>query len=201
MLSLACKIPRKIAIAVSGGPDSMSLLNFAQRGRKDIDVIHINHGTPQADKAQNLVNYYCLDNKIRCTTHYVPSYIKPTEDGWRQFRLGIYKRYTDKGIFVATGHQLDDMIEWLLLTFIHGRPKCMVAVDEKYKLMKPFLLTEKNKLINWCHKFDVPYITDTTNIGEGNSRAILRQHVIPTLLKIHPGMKTSMKNKLINKLL
>lgn len=196
MLQLASKIPRSIVVAVSGGPDSMALLSFCMRGRKDITVLHVDHKTEHAKEARVFVEKFCKDNALKLVIGDIVNVEGHNENAWREQRLGFYKTLaTNQGLYVATAHHLDDLVEWYLLSAIHGKPNFMKPADEEYKLIKPFLFTEKEDLISWCDRFDVPYVIDPTNIGNDNSRAILRSSVIPTLLKIHPGMKTSIKNK------
>lgn len=195
MLNLACPIPRDVVVAVSGGPDSMALLNFCFSGRKNVTALHIDHGTQHAVEARQLVEKYCSDNKIPLVVKVVPTSIPHTENNWRQFRLNVYAEFTNTGRWVATAHHSGDNLEWYLLTAIRGHAKFMQACNDEYKLIKPFLFCEKQQLIEWCDDRYIPYVIDPTNIGEDNARAILRESVIPNLLKIHPGMRTSVKNK------
>lgn len=192
MINLACPIPHKIVIAVSGGPDSMALLDFCRRGRKDITILHINHGTQHAKEAHSLVYKYAQENKIDLVVRYTDN-VKHTENDWRNYRLEVYRGFTQQELYVATGHQLDDLVEWYLLGALHGKPKFMVP-GSPHRLIKPFLYTEKKTLVDWCNTNNVPYVNDPTNIGNSNARAILRS-IMPQLLKIHPGLKTSIGNK------
>lgn len=195
MIKLACKIPRKIVIAVSGGPDSMALLNFCFRGRKDLTALHIDHKTKHAKDARKLVEDYCKQNNIPLVVNEV-STIEHNELVWRNERLRFYHNFTKNGVTVATAHHLGDVAEWYLFTALHGDPKFMSAVDEEHKLIKPFLFTAKQELIDWCHKFEVPYVIDPTNEGEGNARAIMRG-IMPELLKVHSGFHSSIRNKMM----
>lgn len=200
MFTLACPIPHDIVIACSGGPDSAALTSFCLNGRKNITVLHIDHGTSHAKEARTLVENYCNKYDIPLSIHEVPKSVPHTENDWREFRLSVYAKFTKIGLWVATAHHLDDAIEWNLLTTIHGAGKFMQPIDPQYKLMKPFLFVEKSDLIRWCDEKKIPYILDPTNIGCDNARAVLRKSIIPNLLKIHPGMKTSIKNKMLNEL-
>lgn len=195
MIHLACSVPRDIVLAVSGGPDSMALLDFCIRGKKNITVIHIDHGTFFAQQSREFVSNYCVNRNLKLDIYKVSSNINPTEESWRNFRLGVYKNYTMQGKTIATGHHLDDFVEWYLLTAIHGKANFMRPSDNEYGLIKPFLYTHKETLLQWCAKKSVPYLIDPTNIGGDNARAKLRMHVIPTLLQIHPGLKQSISNK------
>ena len=59
MIRVTGKIPRRVAVAVSGGIDSMAALDFLRRSH-EVVVLHYNHGTPYAPKAESLVRAYCM---------------------------------------------------------------------------------------------------------------------------------------------
>ena len=61
MIHITGKIPERVAIAVSGGIDSMAVLDFLRRSR-DVVVLHYNHGTPYAPEAEALVRAYCMQH-------------------------------------------------------------------------------------------------------------------------------------------
>lgn len=195
MFHLSCQIPKDIAVAVSGGPDSMALLSFCQAGKKNITVIHVDHGTQHAEEAKKFVKEYCYDNALKLFIYEFPKEQAGNEASWRNYRLDIYKIWTSK-FYVATAHHLDDVVEWYLLSAAHGKPKFMKSIDKTNKLIKPFLYTEKSEIINWCNRKKINFVIDPTNFGEYNARAILRGQVIPGLLKINPGMKTSIRRKM-----
>jgi tRNA(Ile)-lysidine synthetase-like protein len=196
MINLACPIPRDIVISVSGGPDSMSLLNFAQKGRKNIHVLHVDHKTEHAKEARAFVEKYCSDNRLPLSVYQVRGDAHD-ETNWRNERLEFYKYFTNQGRYIATAHTLDDAIEWFLFTAIHGQSAFMHPVSKEFKLLKPFLYTEKDELIKWNKTYNVPFVVDPTNYDNSNMRSKMRNSVIPELLGIHPGMKTSIKKKLI----
>jgi len=66
MIKLLGSIPNKIAIAVSGGPDSMAALNFLRNGgKREVLALHFNHGTGRHSvEAEALLQCYCEDNGV-----------------------------------------------------------------------------------------------------------------------------------------
>lgn len=199
MIRLACNIPHKVVIAYSAGPDSSALLSFAIAGRKNVIPLFVDHGTEFSKVSLDIAKKYCQDNNLELIVRHAKPESR-TELEWRNDRLEIYKEFTGKGLFVATGATLDDAMEWYLLSALHGNPKLMAPVDVEHKLIKPFLFAEKVELLSWCHRKNIQYAIDPTNIGEYNSRALLRSEAIPALLKIHPGFKSTIKNKLLETL-
>ena len=64
MIKILGKVPEKVYVACSGGPDSMAILDFLIRGKRDVTVAHFNHDTPFGRFAENFVKGYCKDNSI-----------------------------------------------------------------------------------------------------------------------------------------
>ena len=197
MFRLAASIPRDIVVACSGGADSMALLSFCMNGKKTISVLHVDHKTEHAKEARKLVVDFCKQHTLSLIIREVSDTTSPNEEKWRNQRLQFYKEFTDNGRFVATAHHLDDAVEWYLLSTIHGNPDFMSPINVAHSLIKPFLYVEKVELIGWCKRHNIPFVTDPTNIGNDNARAIMRSTIIPQLLVIHPGLKRSIKNKML----
>ena len=91
MIRMSVKLPDKIAIAVSGGADSMAALDFLSKN-KDVVVLHFNHGTPFSNQAQDLVAEYCESKDIPCIVGDLEEKQPPgvsTEEFWRDQRYGF----------------------------------------------------------------------------------------------------------------
>ena len=61
MIRLVGTLPEKLYVAVSGGADSMAVLDFLSRTNRDIRVVHVNHGTAHAEEASALIEAHCWD--------------------------------------------------------------------------------------------------------------------------------------------
>ena len=84
MIRILGKIPQNVCIAVSGGRDSMAVLDFFRRGRKNVVVLHYNHGTEHAKDAQQCVAHYCKEHEIPlCVGQNTDS--KPKDQSWEEF--------------------------------------------------------------------------------------------------------------------
>ena len=65
MIKILGNLPEKTYVACSGGPDSMAILDFLIRGRRDVTVAHFNHDTPFGRFAEKFVKSYCKNNDIK----------------------------------------------------------------------------------------------------------------------------------------
>ena len=196
MIQLLGKVPNNVTIAVSGGPDSMAALDFLNNGKRTISVLYFNHCTEHGYEAKKFVRNYCvqrgiglLDDRIRTK--------KPDDMSWEEFwrveRYKYFKRHSDKPIITA--HHLNDVVEWWVYTSLHGDPKIIPHENPEYNIIRPFLLTPKAKLVDWCERKNVPYIVDPSNESREHMRNVVRHDMMPHILKVNPGVEKVLRKK------
>ena len=123
----------KIVIGVSGGPDSMCLLDILyclkEELKIEIFVSHINHGLrKEADEETKYVEEYCKQRKIECFIKKVD--IKNlskeqklgTEEMGRKVRYDFFEETAKKvnATKVATAHTANDNSETVLMNILRG---------------------------------------------------------------------------------
>ena len=191
-------VPHEVAVAVSGGADSMAALDFLRRPGRDILVLHMNHGTSFADEAQSLVERYCSQHDIPLVVGLLDKEMAPgrsKEDFWRENRYEFFEA-NRKERKVVTCHHLGDAVENWLFTCMHGNPALIPEVRGPY--IRPFLHTEKMGFIQWCERKGVPFIEDPSNTDTSYMRNYIRHEMMPKVLKVNPGIKKTVR-KLMDK--
>jgi len=197
MFKLNYKIPKDVAIAVSGGADSMAALDFLRKNR-NITVLHYNHGTGEfADDAERLVKAYCqqysLEFYVGHNTEEMPAGVS-AEAWWREKRYTWFDQITS--LPIITAHHLDDVAETWLFTSMHGYPKLIPSLRGKY--IRPFLTTRKEVFENWCLRKCVPYIEDPSNTDVSYMRNYIRNIMMPHALSINPGFHKVLKKNILS---
>ena len=190
-------IPDKVIVAVSGGPDSMALLEFCRLGKKNVTALNIHHGTNFSSEAFTLVQAYCDKHDIPLESMAIPQPEMQTlnkETYWHDCRAEIYTQASKyfSGRSVLTGHTLDDAIEWWLLTSFKGSGK-LLARTGAHSTLRPMLLTDRSEVRDFADRHGVPYLDDPTNVGFSNDRARLR--TLP-LEQLFPYIRGTVRNKL-----
>mgnify|MGYP000849490835 FL=1 len=196
MIKLQGRIPRSIYLACSGGVDSMACLNFLNRNH-NVTVLHYNHGTAHADKAQRFVENYCQKNDINYLLGGVKGTIPPgrsKEDFWREQRYKFFDNFTDKPLI--TCHHLDDCVETWIFSSLHGTGKWIPY--RRNHIIRPFRLTRKRDFELWLNLNNIDYILDDSNNELCYNRNYIRHQMMPHVLHVNPGIYKTLHKKVVN---
>jgi tRNA(Ile)-lysidine synthase len=198
MFKLACKIPKKVEVALSGGPDSVALLGFIAKSHRDVSAAFVHHGTKTSDESAYVVSAVCkqLGVPLRMTT--LPSVEqkgKGLEATWRDARYDFLDKAEGA---VVTAHHLDDAVEWWIFSSLHGEGKLIPRIRGDY--LRPFLLTRKEKLVEYCKKNYLPYHVDETNLLTDRPRVLIRNKMMYDCLEINPGLHKTIKKKYLKEI-
>jgi tRNA(Ile)-lysidine synthase len=198
VIRLIKQIGSLTAVACSGGVDSMAVLNFIYNANPNIVAIYFHHGTSHGDEAQKFLTDYCNSKCIKLIIGSPTSLKKPPDESWEEFwRNQRYAFFASLDHCIATAHHLNDVAETYLWGCIHGKPRfihyrCPLASN----VVRPFLLTEKTKLLNWCNRHKVPFIEDESNNDIKYDRNRIRHKILPEVLKVNPGFLKVVRRQL-----
>ena len=190
MIRLLGHIPKpKFGIAVSGGVDSMAVLDFLSNGKTRPTVIHFNHGTDYGHQAEKFLKEYCEERGLEIFiggTELIPQSNK--EKFWSDLR---YEFFSTFDFPIMTCHHLDDCVETYIFSCLRGFQS--VIPYRRGNVIRPFLLNEKKVFYDWCEKKKVPFIEDQSNSDLDFNRNRIRHQIVPEALKVNPGLKTIVK--------
>lgn len=185
-----------IAIAVSGGVDSMVLLDkVRETGHfKKLYVLHVNHQLRDASsEEQAMILSYCRQHHIECKVHTIPKdyfdRTKSIQNEAREVRYQFFENVINEhGIDVLfTAHHQDDQTETILFRLLtnryHYQPIDIAPMDKRkdYTIYRPLLNESKRDLIDYAQSHDVPYMTDESNMENKYARNFIRNEVFPLL--------------------
>jgi len=190
------KIPMDIYVAASGGPDSMAVLDFLIRGGRKITVLHFDHGTKHGEDAREFIREYCQSRDIKLI---IGNEIRERdsnesmEEYWRDMRYQFLDQYSDKPIVMA--HNLDDQVMSWVFTSLNGLPK-LIPYNRR-NVIRPFIVTSKQNMIDWCERNGVPYLTDPSNDDTRYMRNFIRKEILPSALVVNPGLYKVILKKIL----
>lgn len=192
---------QKILLAVSGGLDSMVLLDLMQTAAKkdqlDLAVVHVNHQLREESviEAAYLKNY-CQEGKIPYYYTEWTTTDKTTniEARARKFRYDFFSETMNQEgcSSLFTAHHSDDQAETILMKLTRGSSlKNLVGIKDRQPfasgdLVRPLLIFSKERLENYAKQRTIMYFEDQSNQSDKYVRNRLRHQVVPVLKKENP---------------
>ena len=176
---------RKYLVGVSGGVDSMALLDMLVKKAYNVIVVHYNyHFREDSDLDENLVRSYCQN-------HHLPFYVRQGDKKEyqkgnfemlaREKRYAFYKEIGDlNGIdTIILGHHLNDHLETIVMQLQRHNTKGYLGIKEQsyvknMHVVRPLLKLKKQQLIDYCTKNHLEYHEDYTNYDTRYTRNHVR---------------------------
>ena len=93
---------------------------------------------------------------------------------------------------------LEDVVENWIFTSMNGNPFLIPHARDQF--IRPFLTTEKSALTLWCVRKGVPTIDDPSNDDTKYRRNYIRHKMMPHVLTINPGIRKTIKKKILDSL-
>ena len=191
----------KVLVAVSGGPDSMALLDMVKDKYK-IYVAHVNyHHRDSAKRDEDIVRKYCVKYNI---PFFVKDYVEVSSGNFQEnariFRYEFFKELIDKYELdcVLTAHHKDDLIETYLMQKKRNSHVYYYGLKEGVevfgiRIVRPLLKYTKLDLKLYCDNHNIAYGIDESNLGNDYTRNKIRHEIID-------NMSLEDKDKLINEI-
>lgn len=189
-----------IAVAVSGGVDSVCLLVWLAKCGLNITALHVNHGLrAAADTETKYVEQLCNKLNIPCQIFFWTDN-KPKSGIEAAARAARYKFMTDwcheNGVeTLMLAHQADDQIETFLMNLGRGSGLYGMAamaresMRDGIKIVRPLLNVYRKELQKYCDENNIKYFVDEMNSDEQYTRVRIRKnrHMLAEKLGIDDG--------------
>ena len=199
---LSRKFPHggRVLCAVSGGLDSMCLLDYMIRQPGfSVAAAHFNHGLrgSEADRDEEFVRDYCAKRRIPFVSGSgdVRSFAEKEglsiEEAARQLRYAFLQETAEKNgaDAILTAHHADDNAETVLLSLVRGTGSAGLAGIPQVRgnICRPFLRIPRAELADYAAAHDIPHVEDSTNQDpSAAARNALRTTVMPVLRQVNP---------------
>ena len=192
----------KLVLGVSGGPDSIAMLNILNdlRIEKDIEldfnivVAHINHMIrDEAIEDENFVKKFCeekgiefysksIDVKKLANTNKIS-----TEEAGRNARYDFFDEILDytNSNKIAIAHNKNDKSETIIMNFMRGSGITgLKGIEPKRKkYIRPLIECERTEIENYCKEKNLDPRIDKTNFENEYTRNKIRNVLIPYIKK------------------
>ena len=181
-------------VAVSGGVDSMVLVDLLQKSGLRFSIAHCNFKlrSEESDSDELFVKKFSLTNGIPLHTKSFNTNLRKysTQMAARELRYDWFKNVlkNEKMNYVLTGHHLDDSLETFFLnmtrsTGIDG----MLGISNQNKFkIRPLLIYSKQEILDYANKNKLVWREDTSNKSNKYLRNKIRNEIIPVFKEINP---------------
>mgnify|MGYP004668237173 CR=1 FL=1 len=186
----------KIVVGVSGGPDSITLLNVLKNIKEkeiikfNLVVCHINHMIrEEAISDEKYVEEYCKKNNIeffakRIKVEEMAEKEKiGTEEAGRKARYEFFNEILNKtnANKIATAHTANDNAETVLMNIIRGSGTLgLKGIEAKNgKLIRPLIECKRSEIEKYCKDENLNPRIDKTNFENIYTRNKVRNMLIP----------------------
>lgn len=194
----------KILLAVSGGKDSMAMLQLFIDAKLNFGVAHCNFNLrgAESDADEQLVMSVCEKHNIPFyqnsfdTKNYAEQNGVSIQMAARDLRyhwfneLSIENEYQ----YIATAHHKNDVAETMLINLAKGTGLSgLHGISKKAgKIIRPLLGFTREEIEEYVQENKVEYRDDKSNADNKYTRNSVRLDVIPLLEKINPNLIESL---------
>lgn len=178
--------PGKYVVAVSGGVDSVTLLDILSRQPGlELVVAHFDHGIrPNSVEDRNFVERLAGTLSAYCVCGEGNLGPKASEAQAREARYNFLRKImkdTNAGGIITAHHQ-DDLIETAILNMLRGTGrKGITALKSRDDIIRPLLNVPKMGIVNYAKRQGLKWREDATNLNENYLRNYVRHNIMPKL--------------------
>lgn len=187
----------RVVLAVSGGLDSMALLEAAAIWAAPGSVVGaatFDHGTgaaataasrAAAERARSL-GFEVIEGRSAAAA--------ADEAGWRRQRWAFLREAADAlGAAIATAHSRDDQIETVVMRTLRGAgARGLAGLAAPSSVRRPFLGVPRSTIAAFARERGVRWVDDPSNASRSHLRNRVRLDLLPAIGRVRPGFADEM---------
>ena len=197
------KTDSKFLVGVSGGSDSMALLDIGLKAGLNISVAHVNYQlrNEESERESLIVKQYCLENKLNF--YYKEAKInllKNLQNETREVRYQFFNDLAEENImdYILTAHHQNDNHETFLFKALKGNSiGSLKGIPERNGIiLRPLLQFTKAQLLIYVQENNIKYGTDSSNLTSKYERNFIRNEVFKKLKIKFPKFEQGLTNSI-----
>lgn len=194
----------KVVVGISGGADSVCLLDFLCSIRQDMKLeifgVHIHHGIrgESADQDAEFSKKLCEKYEVPYTCFYEQVEVRAKKEKRSVEEMGRLCRYErleqvrkeTKSDVIAVAHHKNDQAETILFHLVRGSGVAGLSgiLPKRGNIIRPLLCVTKEEILTHLERSQIPYCIDPTNEELCYSRNRIRNQWIPLMEEENKGV-------------
>lgn len=198
----------KILLAISGGVDSMVMLDLFLRSNYSFAIAHCNFHLrgEESIRDEYFVRKFAQDNNIEIfvqefdTFSYMEKEKKSLEMSARDLRYDWFNKIIKENDFsyLATAHHSDDSAETFIINLLRGTGIAGLhgILPKSNNIIRPLLFASRRNIREYALRHDIAFVEDSTNKDNKFTRNKIRNEVVPVLREISPNFDIIIKKNI-----
>lgn len=201
---------KKLFLAVSGGVDSIVLLDLFHHLNYEIAVLHCNFSlrNSESNDDEYFVKSLCDERNIPIfiqkfdTNQFASDYKLSTQVAARKLRYDwFYEQLLEQNFdYILTAHHLDDSLETFIINLTRGTGlEGLTGIpSQNDKIIRPLLPFSRLEIENYARENSINWREDSSNTSNKYLRNKIRHDVVPVLKELNVNLLSSFQNTLEN---
>ena len=202
----------KCIVAVSGGVDSVVLVDLLSQMKIDFSIAHCNFQLRGEESLRDENFVKSLAEKYTCEV-YIKKFDTETyaqenkismQVAARNLRYDWFKELqineAKQPIYLVTAHHLNDNIETVFINFCRGTGidglTGISSFDKERKIIRPLLNFTKQNLLNYASAKGLQYVEDSSNSQNKYTRNSFRNQILPLIQEQFPQIEDNIKTNI-----
>lgn len=198
----------RVLLAVSGGVDSMVMLDLFIRSNYNFAIAHCNFHLRGEESLRDeyFVRKFAQTNNIQIfvqdfdTYSYMEKEKKSLEMSARDLRYDWFNKIIKENNFthLATAHHSDDSAETFVINLLRGTGIAGLhgILPKSGNIIRPLLFASRRNIKDYANKHNIQFVEDSTNKDNKFTRNKIRNEVIPILREISPNFDVIIKKNI-----
>lgn len=185
----------KVLIAVSGGVDSIVLLDRVIRTDIEVGVAHVHHGLrPESDEEYRFVQRLAASYDVPFHGKRLTFPDGGSQASYRTERYAFFEQVMQEFGYtqLMTAHHADDQLETVLIQLQRNVVEVTGIPDRRPfaggELIRPLLSESKRELIAYAKRHRLEWREDASNTTTEYLRNQVRHQIVPRLLASQPDL-------------
>jgi tRNA(Ile)-lysidine synthase len=192
----------KILLTVSGGIDSVVMLDLFIKAGYSCGIAHCNFGLrgTESDEDEDFVRQLAYQYSVRFfykrfnTEEYAEDQSISIQMAARKLRYDWFEKIRKELSFelIATAHNQDDVLETFFINLSRGsgiRGLTGIKVISG-RIIRPMLFAPRSMIEAYANEYSIPYREDSSNASDKYIRNKIRHKILPFFEEINPSFRS-----------